>query len=124
MRICIPTMGDAGLEETLHGHFGSATSFTICDTDTDEVTTLANTNTHLSHGNCQPLQALGNENLDAILTGGMGRRAVMKMNEGGIKVYQLQGATVAEALAAFKAGELKELTADMACGGHGSGCSH
>ncbi|MEZ4386334.1 MAG: NifB/NifX family molybdenum-iron cluster-binding protein [Candidatus Krumholzibacteriia bacterium] len=121
MKICMPTMGSAGLAETLNGHFGSAATFTICDTETGEVRTIANGNRHHAHGMCQPLGALAGEKIDAVLTGGMGRRAVQLMTDGGIRVFRLAGATVAEALAAFEAGALSELTVDAACGGHGHG---
>ncbi|HOX24819.1 MAG TPA: NifB/NifX family molybdenum-iron cluster-binding protein [Candidatus Krumholzibacteria bacterium] len=126
MKVCMPTMGGAGTAERLAGHFGSAAYFTICDTASGEVRTVANGDHDHAHGMCQPLQALAGEAIDAVLTGGMGRRAVQLMNERGIRVFQLAGHTVAEALAALEAGELPELTPDTACGGHGRGhgCGH
>jgi predicted Fe-Mo cluster-binding NifX family protein len=60
--------------------------------------------------------------VDAVLTSGMGRRAVQLLNEGGVKVYLLDGATVQQAVDKFLAGELPELTFANACGGHG--CHH
>jgi predicted Fe-Mo cluster-binding NifX family protein len=57
--------------------------------------------------------------VDAVLTSGMGRRAVQLLNQGGIKVYLLAGETVQQAIDKFSAGELTELTFDNACGGHG-----
>lgn len=130
MRICMPTMDDTGLAATLHGHFGSAAYFTIVDTETDEVRITVNGNRHHAHGQCQPLRALAGERYDAVLTGGMGRRAVETMNQAGIKVFQLAGAKVSDAVAAVKAGTLTELTPAVACGGHGHrhgqghGCNH
>lgn len=119
MKICLPTVGNKGLKESVHNHFGSAGYFTIYDTDSEELNVVENTNQHHSHGACQPLNALAGHDVDAILTSGMGARAVNLLNEGGVKVYLLDGATVEEAIKKFKAGELKELTIDSACSGHG-----
>lgn len=123
MRVCMPTMGDNGIEERVHNHFGSAAFFTVVDTDKEAVEVVKNGNEHHQHGGCQPLKAIAGLNVDAILTSGMGRRAVHLLNEGGMKVYLLEGETVKDAVELFKKGKLKEMTADMACGGH-SGCNH
>jgi len=128
MKICLPTAGPNGLREPLHAHFGSAAYFTICDTDRDHVRVIANGDHTHAHGMCQPLRALAGEAIDAVVTAGMGRRAVQLMNEQGIRVFLHAGGTVAEALAALRAGSLRELTPDLACGGHdhgqGHGCGH
>jgi len=46
---------------------------------------------------------------EAVLTGGMGARAVDILNQGGIKVYLINGNTIAEAVKNFKNGKLAEL---------------
>ena len=122
MKICLPTTGNRGLAETVHDHFGSAGYFTIYDTDAQSVRVIANDNSHHDHGACQPLGMISGLGVDAVLTSGMGRRAVQLLNEGGIKVYLLDGDTVQQAVDKFAAGELTELTCDNACGGHG--CHH
>ena len=33
MKVCIPTMGDRGMEETVGGHFGRVPTYTLVDTD-------------------------------------------------------------------------------------------
>ena len=122
MRICLPTMGDKGLEEKVYNHFGSAKYFTIYDTESKSIETKENNNEHHSHGACQPVQALAKFNIDAVLTSGMGKRAVMMFNQASIKVYILQGETVSDAVAKFERGELSEIDPQNACGGHGHGC--
>lgn len=119
MKICFPTEGNRGLSETVFAHFGSARYFTIYDTETKTVQIETNANEHHSHGGCQPLGAIADFNVDAIMTSGMGKRAVQLLNDGGIKVYLLNGDTIEEAVRKFEADELVELTADNACGGHG-----
>jgi len=119
MKICLPTVGKGGMSEMVHNHFGSAAYFTIYDTESKSVEIVANENQHHSHGTCQPLSAISNHKVDAIMTNGMGGRAVQMLNQGGIKVYLLDGNTVEEAVKKFETNELVELTVDNACGGHG-----
>ena len=119
MKICLPTTGKNGLTEKVHNHFGSAGYFMIYDTESKSVQVIENDNSHHAHGACQPLGMISGMGVDAVLTSGMGRRAVQMLNEGGVKVYLLAGATVQEAVDKFAANELPELTMDNACGGHG-----
>lgn len=118
MRICVPTMGQNGLQEKVHNHFGSAEFFTIYDTELNKVELISNANQHHSHGACEPLRALAGHDIDVVLTCGMGSRAVGKFNDAGIKVYLFQGNTVEDAVQRLQAGQLPELTSEMACQGH------
>lgn len=121
MKVCIPTNEGTGLADTLCGHFGSAPWFTLCDSESGEVTVLRNTNAHHSHGTCHPLSQLDGQRFDALVCLGMGRRALDMLNAQGIKVYRPGAATVGEVLAEIRAGSLRELDAAHACGGHGQG---
>jgi predicted Fe-Mo cluster-binding NifX family protein len=122
MKVCVPTMGQHGLTEMAHGHFGSARYFTIYDTQTKAVQVTENLNQHHGHGACQPLGVIASYQVDAVLTGGMGRRAVQILNDGGVKVYLSAEGTVQEAVTKFARNELVELSPDGACGGHGHSC--
>ena len=122
MRICLPTMGNKGLQESVYNHFGSARYFTIYDTESKSIETKENNNEHQSHGACQPVQVLAKFKINAVLTSGMGKRAVMMFNQAGIKVYILDGETVSEAVNKFEQGQLIEIDPQNACGGHGQGC--
>jgi len=122
MRICLPTMGNKGMDENVYNHFGSARYFTIYDTESKSIETKENNNEHHSDGACQPVQVLAKFNIDVVLTSGMGKRAVMMFNQADIKVYLLEGETVSEAVNKFDQGQLKEIDAQTACGGHGQGC--
>ncbi len=119
MIICLPTMGDRGLKEKVHNHFGSAGFFTIYNSDLKTVKTVQNRNVHHSHGACQPLSSIEDHKVDIVLTSGMGRRALRKLNMEGIKVYTLEGETVEEAVKRFEEGNLSELTVDRSCQHHG-----
>lgn len=118
MRICIPSTGERGLQESVYDHFGSAPFYTIYDTETKEVRVIDNRNDHRIHGQCQGLAQLASYKINAILTSGMGPNAVNRSNSMGIKVYLLSGHTVEEAIKNFEEGKSIELTIDMACSGH------
>jgi len=119
MRICIPASDEKGLESATFGHFGSAPYFVLHDTVAESTDVIANENQHHAHGGCQPLSAMGDEPLDALIVGGIGRRAVARLNEAGTVVYRAVPGTVAGNVAKLQAGELEEFTAESACAGHG-----
>ena len=119
MRICIPASDERGLESTTFGHFGSAPYFVIHDTETGDAESIENENQRHGHGACQPLSALADKTLDALIVGGIGRRAVARLNEAGTAVYRAVPGTVAENVAKLMAEDLEEFTAETACAGHG-----
>jgi predicted Fe-Mo cluster-binding NifX family protein len=119
MKICIPTLGEKGLDEQVSEHFGSAPYFTIIDLDSNGVETINNQNQHHSHGQCHPMGALAGKGIDGVICGGMGRRAVELLNSDGIKVYLGNGNTVKTVVEEYKNGDLKELSVEGACAGQG-----
>jgi len=124
MKICFPVESDKGLESEVYGHFGSAPVFVIVDTETQAIDTITNGNQHHAHGMCNPLKALNDKPVDAIVVGGIGAGAINKLNTQGIKVYRAFMGSVDTNLTYFKNGSMPQLTLDQACGGHGEGCSH
>ncbi len=119
MKICIPTETKEGKIAVVYGHFGSAPYFTIYDTEKDSVEIIDNRNQHHSHGTCHPMSSLTGEGIDAVVCGGMGARAVQKLNEGGIKTYRAIAGTVSEIIKKYKQGELEEITVENSCINHG-----
>jgi len=105
-------------------HFGSAPYFTICDTEGGEPEVIANGNAHHAHGTCHPLSQLADHRFDAMVCGGMGRRALEMMQRQGLRVYRAGEKTVRGALTALAEGKLAELDVAHACGGHGHGSGH
>jgi predicted Fe-Mo cluster-binding NifX family protein len=121
MRICIPTETNDGKTAQVYGHFGSAPYFTIYDTENDTIGTIANSNQDHAHGMCQPMSLLIGNKIDAVVCGGMGGRAIQKLNEGGIKTYRAIAGTVKDVVGQFAKGGLEEITVQNACGQH-NGC--
>ncbi len=126
MKICVPTQEDQGINSVVYGHFGSASYYIIHDTDKGETRSIANMNQHHAHGSCNPMAALGNESIEAMIVGGIGKRAIEGLNAIGIKVYQSIAGTVHENIQALQNGSIAEITSQNACGGHGHGmgCGH
>jgi predicted Fe-Mo cluster-binding NifX family protein len=114
----MPTETAQGLDAAVMAHFGSAPFFTIYDTDTESVEHIGNRNLHHMHGGCQPLQALNGRAVDVVICGGMGARAVQKLDAGGIKAFKVKGATVKEALTNYFDDQLNAITPLNACQDH------
>ena len=119
MRICVPIIEDSGIASKASEHFGSAPFFFVYDTDTNSQEVVANTNQHHGHGMCHPLSVLARHKLNAVVCRGMGGGAIAKMNVAGIKVYTGSATTAKEAIDAFVANQLSELTPDNACAHQG-----
>lgn len=122
MKVCIPVKENKGLDSIAYNHFGSAPFFLICDLEKDEIKVIQNEDLHHAHGMCQPLKALGGESVDAILVGGIGAGAIMKLGNQGIKAYKVANETVAKNIELFKKNELVEFSANNSCKHHD--CSH
>jgi predicted Fe-Mo cluster-binding NifX family protein len=114
MKICVPTKTKDGKTAEVYEHFGSAPFFTIYDTESKTVEVIDNSNQHHDHGMCQPLNALANQHIDVVVTGGMGARAVQKLNEGGIKTFRGVGWRRSRRIMPVRSMDVTEI-------GHGNG---
>ena len=119
MHICFPINNDHGMDSILCGHFGSAPSFLVVDTDTGATRALPNKTHQHGHGNCRPLDSFTDEQVDCIVVSGIGQGALARLQASGIKVYLARHETVASALAAFKDGTLQAVSAQDVCAHHG-----
>ena len=125
MKICFPVSKVDGMESEVYGHFGSAPAFLVVETDSNTITTISNKDQHHEHGACNPLKALNNQKVDAIVVGGIGGGALNRLNQLGIKVFQAQASTIKENIAMFNK-RVSEFAATHCCPGHGhiGGCGH
>jgi predicted Fe-Mo cluster-binding NifX family protein len=123
MKLCIPVTADQGMNSPVSGHFGSAPMFVIHDTETGETSFTDNNNEHHAHGHCHPVGALDGQAVDAILVGGIGAHAVSRLAAAGIKVYRATATTLGDAVKAWQAGTLEQISDEGACAHHG-GCAH
>lgn len=126
MKICFPVQQDEGFDSSVYNHFGSAPVFVVVDTETNGIASIHNRDQHHVHGACNPLKALDNQKVDAIVVGGIGAGALTRLNQMGIAVHRSQAPTVRENVSLFAAQQLPVLTMQGCCGGHGKdgGCAH
>jgi len=117
MKICIPTMGENGLDNNVGEHFGRVPTYTIVDLDTDEVKVIPNTSEHMG-GQGHPPEIMAREGVNAMVCRGLGRRAITMFEELGIEVYIGASGTVRDAIDAFKHGRLQKAGIGDACGQH------
>lgn len=126
MRIAFPVQKDIGIDSVVYNHFGSAPVFVIVDPQTNGVSSVSNRDQHHEHGACNPLRALDDQRVEAVVVGGIGAGALAKLNRMGVKVHRSQAVTIRENLALFGAGGLPAIELQGSCGGHGAGggCAH
>jgi predicted Fe-Mo cluster-binding NifX family protein len=126
MKICFPVQIDDGIESAVFNHFGSAPFFVVVDTDTNDLSTINNRDQHHTHGACNPMKALDNQKVDAIVVGGIGAGALTRLNQMGIIVHHSAATTIRENIALFASQKLLTLTLQGCCGGHSNdgGCAH
>ncbi len=124
MKVCFPVQQDQGMQSIVFNHFGSAPSFVIVDAESGTASSVINRDLHHSHGACNPIKALGDQKVDAVIVGGIGAGALSKLNQLGIKVYRAQRQTVSENLELLLSRELSEYSLQGCCGGHGGTCAH
>jgi len=126
MKVCFPVQKDDGLDSEVYNHFGSAPVFMVVDTNTNSIASINNGDQHHAHGACNPMKALDNQKVDAIVVGGIGAGALSRLNQMGITVHRSQAETIRGNLALFTAQALPVLTLQGCCGGHSKdgGCAH
>ena len=117
MKICIPTTGEKGLDETVGEHFGRVPTYTIVDLETNQTKVIPNTSEHMG-GQGQPPEIMAREGVNVMVCRGLGRRAIMMFEELGIEVYIGAYGTVKDAVDAFKQNRLQKASINDACGQH------
>lgn len=126
MKICMPVDQINGLNSEISPNFRAAPALLVIDSVSSEFRGI-----DAASGTCGavPLQ------IDAIVcAGGMGRGMFNGLRSRGIRVFNTDAITVAEALAELGAGSMEEVTEVACCGGghhehgdthaheHGEGC--
>ena len=119
MKICIPVEKNEGLNSAVYGHFGSAPCFAVYDALTGELEFLDNANENHEHGRCNPVGSFDGKSIEAVVVGGIGLRALEKLNSAGIKVYRASAPVLKDQLGNIKKNDLAEIKAEDSCREHG-----
>ena len=124
VKVGFAVQSSEGIDSKVYDHFGSAPAFIIVDAEGKEVVIVQNKDLHHAHGACNPIMALDGKRVDAMVVGGIGAGALMKLNELGIRVYRAGAATVKENLALLREDRLQEVSVHNSCRAHEGGCGH
>lgn len=121
-RIAIPSMEAGGLEGKRSGHFGHCDTFTLVDVKAgsiDKVSILSN-QSHVQGGCMVPVNLLAQNQVDALIVGGIGMRPLMGFRQAGIDVYHDdQRLDIRPVVEDLIAGKLDMISEDLVCGGGG-----
>ena len=117
MKICIPTMGDKGMDEQVGEHFGRVPTYTVVDTESGDLMAIKNTTVHMGGSGYAP-DLISGYGAEIMLCGGLGRKAIGMFSEKGIMVYVGASGTVTDAINMWKAGQLQAANEDTACQQH------
>ena len=123
MRIVVPVVEKTGLDAKLSEHFGRAPYFTVIELDENRsiVTqkTVSNTGEHFEGTGhpptCMHPSRILQFNPDALITYGMGPRALNIFQGANVAVLKANANTVRDVLSAYTNDKLEELT---------EGCQH
>ncbi|MBN2345255.1 MAG: NifB/NifX family molybdenum-iron cluster-binding protein [Candidatus Aminicenantes bacterium] len=109
MKIAFSTSGH-DLDAPIDVRFGRAPKFLIYDLESGNFTVIDNQqNLNASQGaGIQSAETVARSGAKALVSGHCGPNAFRVLKAAGVKIYNSDAATVAEALEKFKAGELKE----------------
>jgi predicted Fe-Mo cluster-binding NifX family protein len=122
LKVGFAVQRDEGLESKVYNHFGSAPMFILVETGASGVQTIHNQDLNHSHGACSPMKALGGQKIDALVVGGIGGGALMRLNAMGVRVFAAQAQTVRENLDLLSRNSLPQLSMQNACQAHEGGC--
>jgi predicted Fe-Mo cluster-binding NifX family protein len=108
LKIAFTTSGE-NLDAPLDPRFGRAPRFLLYSMDSGNIELISNEqNLSAAQGaGIQAAETLLRAGADALVTGHCGPKAFKVLSAAGVAVYNTTLATVKEALAAYKAGELK-----------------
>ncbi len=108
MKIAITSQG-VDLNAAVDPRFGRAKFFAVVDTDKEGFTVSDNSvNLNAAQGaGIQAGRKVVELGVEAVVTGHVGPKAFATLQAGGVSVYTGASGTVAEAIAQFKAGDLK-----------------
>jgi predicted Fe-Mo cluster-binding NifX family protein len=117
MKLCIPTMGGGGLDDAVSDHFGRAPTFTVVDTETNEVLVIKNRSEHMG-GLGKPPEHVAKTGAKVLLCSGLGPRAIDMLVGFGIEVFVGATGTAKDAIGMWKEGKLTPANHDVACKEH------
>ena len=119
MNICIPIEKNEGLNSEVYGHFGSAPYFAVYNTQNKSLELINNGDQNHVHGQCNPIGALANISVDILVTGGIGARAIERLDSMGIRVCLISAeVTIQDVIKSHETDALREIQPGQGCNHH------
>lgn len=122
-RVAVPSDKGGGLKCLRSEHFGHCDSYTLVDLENGQITnnTVIENIGH-EHGDCLvPVNLLAQNQVDAIIVAGIGRRPLAGFNEVNIDVYiDRVNPYVNKSVKELANDRLSKMTLDETCGGGGN----
>jgi predicted Fe-Mo cluster-binding NifX family protein len=119
-RIAIPSQQEGGLDGQRAGHFGHCDTFTLVDVKDgaiQQVSTIDN-RSHVQGGCMVPVNLLAENQVNALIVGGIGMRPLMGFRQVGIDVYHDdQRPDIRPVVEDLIAGKLAMIADNQVCGG-------
>lgn len=121
-RIAVPSMEAGGLDGKRSGHFGHCDVFTLIDVKDgaiEKVSILPN-QSHVQGGCMVPVNLLADNQVNALIVGGIGMRPLMGFRQVGIEVYHDdQRPDIRPVVEDLIGGKLPKIADNQVCGGGG-----
>ena len=114
-KLVIPIEESKEENSIISDHFGRSPLFAIVEVSDNSISSIKmvkNVGEHFGGqgGTCSPVTSIINQNPDALITKGMGPRALQILQEKGIAVFATECNTIKEAIESYKNGGLVNLT--------------
>ena len=110
MRVAVPVLENNGLESPISPHFGRCPFFVIAEVDGQEVKS-AEVITNPYYPNHEPGQIpafIQSQNVNVMLAGGMGGRAIQFFQQYGIEAATGASGSAAESIKTYLSGKLSD----------------
>ncbi len=122
-RIAVPSNGQGGIDGERAGHFGHCEVFTfidVADGKIEKISILPNQE-HVQGGCMVPVNLLSQNNVNALIVGGIGMRPLAGFRQVGIEVYHDdQRIEIKPVVEDLISGKLSLITDNQVCGGGGA----
>lgn len=103
IRIAVPVTSDNGLQSPISGHFGKAPGFLTVNMDGSGVAYLDSA-TSRAPSECAPVSALAAASVQIVVARSMGRGALNRCHQAGMRIYQTEAESVGDLLDELSAG--------------------
>ena len=125
MRIAIASNENNGLDSQVSQHFGHAGFFVLVDVEDQEVKGVSAVENPFGGGHApgQLPEFIGQQNVQVMLSGGMGQRAVEFFRQYGVQAVTGASGTVRQSLEGYLGGSLKD-AAPCTDHAHHDGCEN